>query len=137
MPRERCGSWDKCKELAEAGVYAAKAARIMGIHHTTALYISRQMGFKWPKAPRGSWSRYIGPSQRQIDVILANCQTRGVTSIARELGVRRPTIRQWAAKNGVTFADERRIPHKYPSRRKSPTMEPTDYVEKLMRLARA
>ena len=29
----------------------SRAAKILKIHHTTALYIGRQMGFEWPKVP--------------------------------------------------------------------------------------
>ena len=43
--------WERAKELAEQGCWLSEAARILKIHHTTALYISRQMGFKWPPCP--------------------------------------------------------------------------------------
>jgi len=43
--------WERAKELAEQGCWLSEAARILKIHHTTAIYISRQMGFKWPPCP--------------------------------------------------------------------------------------
>ena len=43
--------WNRAKELAEQGCWLSEAARIMRIHHTTALYIARKMGFKWPPCP--------------------------------------------------------------------------------------
>lgn len=46
--RER---WYRAKELAEQGCWLSEAARILKIHHTTALYISRMMGFKWAPCP--------------------------------------------------------------------------------------
>ena len=39
--------WLKAKELADKGYSVTEAAREIGIHHTTAIYISRRMGFKW------------------------------------------------------------------------------------------
>ena len=39
--------WQKARELAEQGYTVTAAARILGIHHSTAIYISRRMGFKW------------------------------------------------------------------------------------------
>jgi hypothetical protein len=46
--------WQRAKELAERGCWESEAARIMGIHHTTALYIARKMGFEWAPSPRRS-----------------------------------------------------------------------------------
>ena len=43
--------WERAKELAEQGCWLSEAARILKIHHTTAIYISRQMEFKWPPCP--------------------------------------------------------------------------------------
>jgi hypothetical protein len=43
--------WPKAQELAEQGCWLSEAARILKVHHTTTLYISRQMGFKWPRCP--------------------------------------------------------------------------------------
>lgn len=44
-------TWPRAKELADQGCWLTEAARILKIHHTTAIYISRQMGFKWGQCP--------------------------------------------------------------------------------------
>jgi hypothetical protein len=46
---KRRADWHKAQELAASGVWASKAARILGIHASQALYIARYMGFKWPQ----------------------------------------------------------------------------------------
>jgi hypothetical protein len=43
--------WERARELAGQGCWLSEGARILKIHHTTALYISRKMGFKWGKCP--------------------------------------------------------------------------------------
>jgi hypothetical protein len=43
--------WEQARALASQGCWMSEAARILRIHHTTALYISRQMGFKWAPCP--------------------------------------------------------------------------------------
>lgn len=43
--------WKRAEELAAQGMWCSKAAIILGIHHTTAAYIGRRMGFDWPTAP--------------------------------------------------------------------------------------
>jgi hypothetical protein len=43
--------WERARQLAEQGVWMSHAAKLLGIHHTTALYIGRQMGFRWGKCP--------------------------------------------------------------------------------------
>ena len=48
--RPRRVDWKEAERLAAAGIYLAEASRHLGIHHTTALNISRIMGFTWPKA---------------------------------------------------------------------------------------
>jgi len=40
--------WEKARALAEQGVPLTEACRKIKIHHATGIYISRQMGFKWP-----------------------------------------------------------------------------------------
>lgn len=47
--RPHQADWERAKQLAESGWWLSEGARKLGIHHTTALYISRQMGFRWPK----------------------------------------------------------------------------------------
>ena len=39
--------WLKAEELAKKGYTVCAGARILGIHHATAIYIARRMGFKW------------------------------------------------------------------------------------------
>ena len=41
--------WRRAQELAEQGVYLTEATRQIGIHWSTGIYISRRMGFKWPR----------------------------------------------------------------------------------------
>ena len=43
--------WERARKLAAEGYWLNEAARILRIHHTTAIYIGRQMGFTWPAAP--------------------------------------------------------------------------------------
>lgn len=50
----RVADWDRAKQLAASGVHEAAAARVLGIHHTTAMYIARKSGFTWPKPQEGS-----------------------------------------------------------------------------------
>jgi len=40
--------WTRAQELASQGYTVTRAAQMLGIHHATAIYISRRMGFKWP-----------------------------------------------------------------------------------------
>jgi transposase-like protein len=49
--RYRCSAWEKAKQLADAGIWLSEAARQLGVHHSTAWYISRKMGFQWPRKP--------------------------------------------------------------------------------------
>lgn len=49
--RER---WKRVKELAEQGYSISETARELGIHHTTAIYIGRKMGFQWKTDQRVS-----------------------------------------------------------------------------------
>lgn len=49
--------WDAAEKLAKEGVYMSEASRKLGVHHTTAMYIARKRGFKWPAPPedRACW----------------------------------------------------------------------------------
>lgn len=58
-------SWPRAKELAEAGCWLSEAARILKIHHTTAIYISLQMGFTWAKCPERT-SRFNPVNPRNV-----------------------------------------------------------------------
>ena len=48
----KLATWSEAQELAAKGYWQSKAARKLGIHHTSAMYISRQMGFEWAPAPQ-------------------------------------------------------------------------------------
>jgi len=58
--KPRSVDWGRAKELAESGIWLGEASRILGVHHSTCLYISRKMGFRWPKCPEGI---YRGPNR--------------------------------------------------------------------------
>lgn len=45
--------WQRARELADHGCTVTQGARILGIHHTTAIYIARRMGFEWANANKG------------------------------------------------------------------------------------
>jgi hypothetical protein len=56
--------WEKVQELAASGVWIAQACRLLQMHHSAAIYISKQMGFKWPLPPKQR-PRLL-PSQRIV-----------------------------------------------------------------------
>jgi len=49
--------WLRAQELASQGYTVTRAAQMLGIHHATAIYISRRMGFRWIAGHRGKRSK--------------------------------------------------------------------------------
>lgn len=43
--------WTTAKNMAAKGYWCSKAARKLGVHHTTLLYLAKRTGFTWPKPP--------------------------------------------------------------------------------------
>lgn len=102
--------WNHAKQLAEQGYFASKAARKLGVHHTTMLYIARKLGFKWPappvvyyprhdciKAPRSKVAIVIpampneplDPRAKRMMELMAIIARKPPVSVApREMGVR-------------------------------------------------
>jgi hypothetical protein len=59
-------NWEKAMELAAGGVWLAEACRLLEMNHSTALYISRKMGFTWPAPPVPSNRPKLLPGQRTV-----------------------------------------------------------------------
>jgi hypothetical protein len=49
----RRADWEEARRLAAKGCWLNEGARCLGVDRSTALYISRRMGFKWGTAPPG------------------------------------------------------------------------------------
>jgi hypothetical protein len=60
--------WQRAKSLAEQGIYLKEACRRIGIHHATGIYISRQMGFTWPRVTeyRSGKQETVGRVERMM-----------------------------------------------------------------------
>lgn len=49
--------WRLAQELASQGYTVCRAAREIGIHHATAIYIAQQMGFRYAGSMKGKYLR--------------------------------------------------------------------------------
>lgn len=49
--------WRKARSLAAQGYTVVRASREIGINHSTAIYIAKQMGFKWAPSLKGRYLR--------------------------------------------------------------------------------
>ena len=49
--------WRLAQELASRGYTVCRAAREIGIHHATAIYIAQRMGFRFAGSMKGKYVR--------------------------------------------------------------------------------
>lgn len=59
--------WLKAEELAKKGYTVCAGAKILGIHHATAIYIARRMGFKWAGSMRGRYPRPVQETMGRVE----------------------------------------------------------------------
>lgn len=56
--------WRLAQELASRGYTVCRAAREIGIHHATAIYMAQRMGFKWGFSLKGKYPRRKESTER-------------------------------------------------------------------------
>jgi hypothetical protein len=66
--------WKRARELAAQGYTVCAGARLIGIHHATAIYIAEQMGFKWAGSMKGKYPRQETMGRVEKLMRLANGQ---------------------------------------------------------------